>query len=241
MTTALELHAIHKRFGDFVALKSIDLSIESGELVCFLGPSGCGKTTLLRIIAGLERQTSGTVIQNGRDVSTAPPAARDYGIVFQSYALFPNLTIEDNVAYGLVNRRKGKSEIKTRVAELLDLARLPPPTLAEHRALSDLSVRVAAAMKPEVAPVRAGSGLRSARRLAAGILVASGIAAVAIVPLVVRRQRPPPAATEEVETASAPASAPAAEGKPGESGWQEPDLDTLWQDAAVVSLVSEDG
>ena len=128
-----------------------------------------------------------------------------------------------------------------RTAELLDLARLPPPTLAEHRALSDLSVRVAAAMKPEVAPVRAGSGLRSARRLAAGILVASGIAAVAIVPLVVRRQRPPPAATEEVETASAPASAPAAEGKPGESGWQEPDLDTLWQDAAVVSLVSEDG
>jgi anti-sigma factor RsiW len=127
-----------------------------------------------------------------------------------------------------------------RTGEVLELARLPPPTLAEHRALSDLPVRVAAGMKPEVSPARGGSALRSARRMAAGILVASGIAAVAIVPLVVRRQRPP-AATEAVETASAPASAPAAEGKQGESGWQEPDLDTLWQDAAVVSLVSEDG
>jgi iron(III) transport system ATP-binding protein len=125
MTNALKLEGIHKRFGDFVALKSIDLSIDSGEMVCFLGPSGCGKTTLLRIIAGLERQTEGKIIQNGRDVSHAPPAARDYGIVFQSYALFPNLTIDDNVAYGLVNRRKGKAEIKSRVAELLAMVGLP--------------------------------------------------------------------------------------------------------------------
>ena len=100
------LEGIHKAFGSFVALKSIDLTIAAGELVCFLGPSGCGKTTLLRIIAGLEAQTRGRVIQNGRDVSNAPPSARDYGIVFQSYALFPNLTIHDNVAYGLVNRRR---------------------------------------------------------------------------------------------------------------------------------------
>ena len=125
MTNALKLEGIHKRFGDFVALKSIDLTIDSGEMVCFLGPSGCGKTTLLRIIAGLERQTSGTIVQNGKDVSTAPPAARDYGIVFQSYALFPNLTINDNVAYGLVNRRKGKDEIRSRVAELLAMVGLP--------------------------------------------------------------------------------------------------------------------
>ncbi|MEP6702223.1 MAG: putative 2-aminoethylphosphonate ABC transporter ATP-binding protein [Betaproteobacteria bacterium] len=125
MANALKLEGIHKRFGEFVALKSIDLTIESGELVCFLGPSGCGKTTLLRIIAGLERQTSGKVIQNGRDVSHAPPAARDYGIVFQSYALFPNLTIDQNVAYGLVNRRKSRDEIKARVAELLALVGLP--------------------------------------------------------------------------------------------------------------------
>jgi iron(III) transport system ATP-binding protein len=122
---ALRLEAVHKAFGSFVALQSIDLSIRPGELVCFLGPSGCGKTTLLRIIAGLEAQTSGRVIQNGRDVSRAPPAARDYGIVFQSYALFPNLTIAANVAYGLVNRRRGRAEITERVRELLTLVGLP--------------------------------------------------------------------------------------------------------------------
>ncbi len=122
---ALSLCAIHKRFGNFVALRSVDLAIAPGELVCFLGPSGCGKTTLLRIIAGLERQTGGTVVQNGRDVSHAAPAARDYGIVFQSYALFPNLTVRDNVAYGLVNRRAGRHAIDARVRELLALVGLP--------------------------------------------------------------------------------------------------------------------
>ena len=122
---ALRIEGIHKAFGSFVALKSVDLAISEGELVCFLGPSGCGKTTLLRIIAGLETQTRGRVIQNGRDVSTAPPAARDYGIVFQSYALFPNLTIRDNVAYGLVNRRRRRTEIEARVVELLTLVGLP--------------------------------------------------------------------------------------------------------------------
>ena len=121
---ALRLEGIEKSFGAFVALKSVDLTIERGELVCFVGPSGCGKTTLLRIIAGLETQTHGRVIQDGRDVSSAPPAARDYGIVFQSYALFPNLTIRDNVAYGLVNRRRGRAEIDARVAELLTLVGL---------------------------------------------------------------------------------------------------------------------
>jgi iron(III) transport system ATP-binding protein len=122
---ALRLTGIHKAFGDFVALKSIDLVVYPGELVCFLGPSGCGKTTLLRIIAGLERQTRGQILQNGNDVTNAPPAARDYGIVFQSYALFPNLTIADNVAYGLVNRRKGRAELEARVDELLTLVGLP--------------------------------------------------------------------------------------------------------------------
>ena len=122
---ALRLEEIHKTFGAFVALKSVDLAVFEGELVCFLGPSGCGKTTLLRIIAGLETQTRGRVIQNGRDVSRAPPAARDYGIVFQSYALFPNLTIDANVAYGLVNRRRGRDEIAARVRELLTLVGLP--------------------------------------------------------------------------------------------------------------------
>ena len=123
---ALELSGIHKAFPNgFVALKSIDLAVHPGELVCFVGPSGCGKTTLLRIVAGLETQTRGRVVQNGRDVSGAPPFARDYGIVFQSYALFPNLTIRDNVAYGLVNRRRGRAEIEARVRELLALVGLP--------------------------------------------------------------------------------------------------------------------
>jgi iron(III) transport system ATP-binding protein len=122
---ALRIEGVHKAFGDFVALKSIDLVIPNGELVCFLGPSGCGKTTLLRIIAGLERQTRGSIRQNGRDISHAPPAARDYGIVFQSYALFPNLTIAQNVAYGLVNRRRSRGEVAARVRELLTLVGLP--------------------------------------------------------------------------------------------------------------------
>lgn len=124
-TEALRLEAVHKAFGDFTALKSIDLAVRPGDLVCFLGPSGCGKTTLLRIIAGLERQTGGRIFQNGRDVSDAAPAARDYGIVFQSYALFPNLTITDNVAYGLVNRRRDRAEVAARVRELLTLVGLP--------------------------------------------------------------------------------------------------------------------
>jgi iron(III) transport system ATP-binding protein len=123
--TTLELRRIRKEFGSFTALGGIDLSIRKGEFVCFLGPSGCGKTTLLRIIAGLEVQTSGEVWQDGRDISRLPPAQRDYGIVFQSYALFPNLTVADNVAYGLVNRRKPRAEIAARVAELLKLVGLP--------------------------------------------------------------------------------------------------------------------
>jgi iron(III) transport system ATP-binding protein len=121
----LKLDGITKSFGSFQALKGIALAIRRGELVTFLGPSGCGKTTLLRIIAGLEMQDTGTIVQGGRDVSRLPAIRRDYGIVFQSYALFPNLSIFDNVAYGLVNRRKGRAEIDTRVAELLKLVGLP--------------------------------------------------------------------------------------------------------------------
>ncbi len=121
----LDLKRIHKRFGDFVALRDVDLSITQGEFVCFLGPSGCGKTTLLRIIAGLEVQSAGEVWQAGRNISDLPPAERDYGIVFQSYALFPNLSVADNVAYGLVNRRVARQEIANRVSELVKLVGLP--------------------------------------------------------------------------------------------------------------------
>jgi iron(III) transport system ATP-binding protein len=121
----LDLRRIRKTFGAFTALKEIDLSIHKGEFVCFLGPSGCGKTTLLRIIAGLEVQTAGEIMQGGRDVSRLPPAERDYGIVFQSYALFPNLSVADNVAYGLVNRKTPRAEIAKRVTELVKLVGLP--------------------------------------------------------------------------------------------------------------------
>jgi iron(III) transport system ATP-binding protein len=121
----LEVRNLHKRFGDFVALGDISLDIDEGEFVCFLGPSGCGKTTLLRAIAGLDPQTAGTIRQKGQDVSTLPPAQRDFGIVFQSYALFPNLTVADNVGYGLVSRRQPRGAIAKRVAELLALVGLP--------------------------------------------------------------------------------------------------------------------
>jgi len=121
----LEVRNLHKRFGDFTALGDISLDIAEGEFVCFLGPSGCGKTTLLRAIAGLDPQTSGTIRQKDQDVSALPPAQRDFGIVFQSYALFPNLTVVDNVGYGLVSRRQNRAEVARRVAELLALVGLP--------------------------------------------------------------------------------------------------------------------
>lgn len=121
----LQLRRVRKEFGAFTALSDINLDIAKGEFVCFLGPSGCGKTTLLRIIAGLETPTSGSIFQGGNDITRRPPAERDYGIVFQSYALFPNLSVTDNVAYGLVNRRVDRSEIGKRVAELLKLVGLP--------------------------------------------------------------------------------------------------------------------
>ena len=125
MTPYLHLEGIRKSFGSFQALSDIQLSIAKGEFVCFLGPSGCGKTTLLRIIAGLEVQTAGSIHQNGRDISVLPPAGRDYGIVFQSYALFPNLSVTDNVAYGLVNRKVPRRAVTERVEELLALVGLP--------------------------------------------------------------------------------------------------------------------
>ncbi len=121
----LRIDNLWKNFGDFVALQDISLSIDEGEFICFLGPSGCGKTTLLRAIAGLDLQTSGRVEQAGQNISTLPPSERDFGIVFQSYALFPNLTITRNIAYGLENEGRSKPAIAARVTELLELVGLP--------------------------------------------------------------------------------------------------------------------
>ncbi|PHQ69965.1 MAG: putative 2-aminoethylphosphonate ABC transporter ATP-binding protein [Sneathiella sp.] len=121
----LRIEGLWKAFGDFIALKNISLSISEGEFVCFLGPSGCGKTTLLRAIAGLDLQTKGTIEQAHKDISNLPPAERDFGIVFQSYALFPNLTIEKNISFGLENVGLAKPAIIARVTELLELVGLP--------------------------------------------------------------------------------------------------------------------
>ena len=121
----LQIRNIIKDFGSFRALSDISLDIYESEFVCFLGPSGCGKTTLLRVVAGLEPQTTGTIIQDDKDISALPPSLRDFGIVFQSYALFPNLTVDKNVAYGLKNEGKSRDEIKSRVTELLALVSLP--------------------------------------------------------------------------------------------------------------------
>ncbi len=115
---------IIKKFGDFTALNDVSIDINEAEFVCFLGPSGCGKTTLLRAIAGLDIQTHGRIEQAGRDISELPPSERDFGIVFQSYALFPNLTVIRNIAYGLENRKLPKGEIEARVRELLELVGL---------------------------------------------------------------------------------------------------------------------
>lgn len=120
----LQVENIHKYYGQYTALKDIYLDVYPGEFICLLGPSGCGKTTLLRIICGLETQSMGRVIQDSKDISKLPPANRDFGIVFQSYALFPNLTATQNIAYGLQNAKESKATIDVRVSELLDLVGL---------------------------------------------------------------------------------------------------------------------
>jgi iron(III) transport system ATP-binding protein len=120
----LQVRNLYKNFGDFTALKDISLDVYESEFVCFLGPSGCGKTTLLRAIAGLDIQSAGTIEQAGRNISSLPPTERDFGIVFQSYALFPNLSVNRNVAYGLENKGTAKPAIVTRVHELLDMVGL---------------------------------------------------------------------------------------------------------------------
>ena len=121
----LQIKGLWKSFNDFLALKNINLDIAAGEFICFLGPSGCGKTTLLRAVAGLDAQTRGQIFQDGVDISNFPPSKRDYGIVFQSYALFPNLTVARNIAFGLENTGYSRTDVAARVSELLALVGLP--------------------------------------------------------------------------------------------------------------------
>ena len=120
----LEALNITKTFGRFVALENVSLKVYPGELVCILGPSGCGKTTLLRIIAGLEEQNVGQIFLKGTDISRLPTSKRECGIVFQSYALFPNLTAAQNVSYGLKGASFTREKKAQRTREMLDLVGL---------------------------------------------------------------------------------------------------------------------
>ncbi|ORB30460.1 polyamine ABC transporter ATP-binding protein [Mycolicibacterium parafortuitum] len=120
----IEIDHVTKRFGDYVAVADADFSIASGEFFSMLGPSGCGKTTTLRMIAGFETPTEGAIRLEGADVSKTPPNKRNVNTVFQHYALFPHMTVWDNVAYGPRSKKLGKGEIRKRVDELLDIVRL---------------------------------------------------------------------------------------------------------------------
>ncbi|MER9234614.1 ABC transporter ATP-binding protein [Mesorhizobium sp. M0622] len=120
----LDLNGLSKRYGEFHAARDITLSVAEGEFVALLGPSGCGKTTTLRMIAGFVEPTSGAIRLGGRDITGLPPWKRDTGLVFQSYALFPHLTVAQNVAFGLEMRKVSPAEIAPRVEEALRLVRL---------------------------------------------------------------------------------------------------------------------
>ncbi len=122
--SALTFSSVRKTFGTNVALHGFDLDLQPGELVTLLGPSGCGKTTGLRIAAGFERADSGSILVKDTDISKVPPHKRNMGMVFQSYSLFPNLTVRGNVEYGLRTRRMAKAERIKRVNEMLELVEL---------------------------------------------------------------------------------------------------------------------
>ncbi|MCA6297767.1 MAG: ABC transporter ATP-binding protein, partial [Phenylobacterium sp.] len=115
---------VTKRFGRMVAVDNVSLTIDEGEFFCLLGPSGCGKTTLLRMLAGFETPTEGRILIDGQDISNVPPNRRPVNMVFQSYAVFPHMSVADNVAYGLKIDRVPGAERDRRVEEALELVQL---------------------------------------------------------------------------------------------------------------------
>src|SRR5829696_8350024 len=121
---SIEVTGVTKRFGDFVALDDVTVSLPTGQLTALLGPSGGGKSTLLRIIAGLDTADTGTVAIEGTNATKLPPQKRNVGFVFQHYAVFKHMTVAKNVAFGLEIRKTPKAEVKRRVAELLELVHL---------------------------------------------------------------------------------------------------------------------
>jgi putative spermidine/putrescine transport system ATP-binding protein len=120
----LSLKNISKRYGQVIAVEDFNLDVEKGEFISFLGPSGCGKTTTLQMIAGFEEPTSGTIEVQGKDMTNVPPNERDIGIVFQSYALFPHMSVAENVGFGLEMRGINKTERQDRIRETLELVHL---------------------------------------------------------------------------------------------------------------------
>jgi len=134
--TSVRLASVTKRYGQVEAVRSLDLDIARGEFFTLLGPSGCGKTTTLRVIAGFEEPTSGTVLIDGIDVQGMPPFRRPTNTVFQSYALFPHLSVEENVAFGLKRKRVPREEARTRVADELERVGLTGEAKRKPRQLS---------------------------------------------------------------------------------------------------------
>ena len=124
MKDFIRIQGVSKHFGDFVAVDNVDLEIEKGELFSILGGSGCGKTTLLRMLAGFETPTSGTIEIDGVDITDQPPYERHVNMMFQSYAVFPHMSVEKNIAYGLHKEKTPRKEIATRVDEMLELVQL---------------------------------------------------------------------------------------------------------------------
>ena len=132
----LELQGLVKHYGDFTAVADCDLAIDKGEFVCLLGPSGCGKATTLQMVAGFTPPTQGRIVLDGQDITSLAPRKRGLGIVFQSYALFPHLTVADNVAFGLEMRAVPAAERRQRVADTLDLVHMTPLAARYPRELS---------------------------------------------------------------------------------------------------------
>lgn len=153
--TFLQFNNVSKAFGSTEAVKDFNLGIEKGELVSFLGPSGCGKTTTLRMVAGFEMPTSGHVVIDGEDITYMPPNKRDVGMVFQSYALFPNMTVAGNIGFGLKVMKKPPEEIEQRVKEMLELINMPEygdryPSQLSGGQQQRVALARALALRPEV-------------------------------------------------------------------------------------------
>ncbi|MDR0662068.1 MAG: ABC transporter ATP-binding protein [Holosporales bacterium] len=130
------IEELSKAFDGGVAVNSVTLSVYKGELFSLLGESGCGKTTLLRMLAGFEQPTSGKIYIDGIDMSQIPPYERPVNMVFQSYALFPHMTVEQNIAFGLKQEKLPRAEIRERVTEVLDLVKMHPYTQRHPHQLS---------------------------------------------------------------------------------------------------------